>query len=96
MQVFQDGFVLQAHRLLYHSTLGLRVIKKKRKGGAARITHLRKKTYSIVVNLRGSQTSIVDLCGRGNRFMANRKRAALRLAARIKAHRLLFHSTLGV
>jgi len=26
---FRGGLVLKAHRLLYHSTLGLRVIKKK-------------------------------------------------------------------
>ena len=26
---FREGLVFQAHRLLYHSTLGLRVIKKK-------------------------------------------------------------------
>jgi len=28
---FRDGLVFKAHRLLYHSTLGLRVIKKKKK-----------------------------------------------------------------
>jgi len=28
---FRGGLVFKAHRLLYHSTLGLRVIKKKRK-----------------------------------------------------------------
>jgi len=26
------GFVFKAHRLVYHSTLGLRVIKKKKEG----------------------------------------------------------------
>ena len=30
---FRGGLVLKAHRLLYHSTLGLRVIKKKRVEG---------------------------------------------------------------
>jgi len=30
-QRFRGGLVFKAHRLLYHSTLGLRVIKKKRK-----------------------------------------------------------------
>ena len=29
MQRFRGGLVFKAHRLLYHSTLGLRVIKKK-------------------------------------------------------------------
>jgi len=35
VQRFRGGLVFKAHRLLYHSTLGLRVIKKKkrRKGG---------------------------------------------------------------
>jgi len=28
---FRGGLVFKAHRLLYHSTLGLRVIKKRRK-----------------------------------------------------------------
>jgi len=28
---FRDGLVFKAHRLLYHSHLGLRVIKKKRR-----------------------------------------------------------------
>ena len=30
-QGFRGGFAFKAHRLLYHSTLGLRVIKKKKK-----------------------------------------------------------------
>ena len=32
MQRFRGGLVFKAHRLLYHSTLGLRVIKKKTRG----------------------------------------------------------------
>ena len=31
---FRGGLVLKAHRLLYHSTLGSRVIKKKKREGA--------------------------------------------------------------
>jgi len=31
VQRFRDGLVFKAHRLLYHSTLGLRVIKEKKK-----------------------------------------------------------------
>jgi len=31
---FRGGLVFKAHRLLYHSTLGLRVIKKKKRGWA--------------------------------------------------------------
>jgi len=30
---FRGGLVFKAHRLVYHSTLGLRVIKKKKKVG---------------------------------------------------------------
>ena len=30
MQRFRDGLVFKAHRLVYHSTLGLRVMKKKK------------------------------------------------------------------
>ena len=33
MQRFRGGLVFKAHRLLYHTTLGLRVIKKKEKKG---------------------------------------------------------------
>ena len=36
VQRFQSGLVFKAHRLLYHSSLGLRVIKKKREVGAWR------------------------------------------------------------
>ena len=32
MQRFRDGLVLKALRLLYHSTLAVRVIKKKKSG----------------------------------------------------------------
>ena len=32
MQWFRGGLVFKAHRLVYHSTLGLRVIKKKKVG----------------------------------------------------------------
>jgi len=32
VQRFRGGLVFKAHRLLHHSTLGLRVIKKKRRG----------------------------------------------------------------
>ena len=31
MQRFRGGLVIKAHRLLYHSTLGVRVIRKKEK-----------------------------------------------------------------
>ena len=31
MERFQEGLVFKAHRLLYHSALGLRIIKKQKK-----------------------------------------------------------------
>jgi len=34
VQRFRGGLVFKAHRLLYHSTLGLRVIKKRRRSDA--------------------------------------------------------------
>ena len=39
MQRFRDGLLFKVHRLLYHSTIGLRVIKKeKRKSERVRLT----------------------------------------------------------
>ena len=35
MKRFRGGLIFKAHRLLYHSTLGLRVMKKKKKA----VTH---------------------------------------------------------
>jgi len=32
VQRFRGGLVFKAHRLLYHSTLGLKVLKKRRRG----------------------------------------------------------------
>ena len=46
VQRFRGGLVFKAHRLLYHSTSGLRVIEKKRK----QISHLNQslgKTYPV-------------------------------------------------
>ena len=43
VQRFRGGIVFKAHRLLYHSTLGLRVIKKKTK--VTYVKRLRKMTY---------------------------------------------------
>ena len=36
MQWFRGGLAFKAHRLVYHSALGLRVMKKK-KGGGSRV-----------------------------------------------------------
>jgi len=37
VQRFRGGLVFKAHRLLYHSALGLRVIKKKKKFRVCRV-----------------------------------------------------------
>ena len=37
MKLFRGGLAFKAHRLLYHSTLGLRVIKKKKKQGELKV-----------------------------------------------------------
>ena len=46
MKRFRDGLVFKAHRLVYHSTLGLRVIKKKRRG-AHLVRRARMRTFSL-------------------------------------------------
>ena len=38
VQWFRGGLVFKVHRLVYHSTLGLRVIKKKKKKKTAETT----------------------------------------------------------
>jgi len=40
VQRFRGGLVFKAHRLLYHATLGSRVIKKKKKAGGSLLAHL--------------------------------------------------------
>jgi len=40
VQRFRGGLVFKAHRLLYHSTLGLRVIKKKKREQLSRVQRL--------------------------------------------------------
>ena len=41
MQLFRGVLALKAHRLLYHSTLGLNVIKKKKQKKKKKIRHVR-------------------------------------------------------
>ena len=43
MNRFRQGLVFKAHRLVYHSTLGLRVIKKQRSLTYERLQDLREK-----------------------------------------------------
>ena len=49
MQRFQGGLVFKAHRLLYHSTLGSRVVKKKKE---------KVEVILVVVKLVGKHTSL--------------------------------------
>ena len=62
---FRGGLVSKAYRLLYHSTLGLRVIEKKRKdnlfgGGVARLARLQR----VFIILKNSQGPILALAFR--------------------------------
>jgi len=51
VQRFRGGLVVKAHRLLYHSTLGLRVIKKKkRRSGETAETELGDEMSECVAN----------------------------------------------
>ena len=47
MKKFRGGLVFKAHRLVYHSTLGSRVIKKKKKDVAA-VEHERGFRHCVV------------------------------------------------
>jgi hypothetical protein len=46
VQRFRGGLVFQAHRLLCHSTLGLRVIKKKNRRGRREVHDQRSNPYN--------------------------------------------------
>jgi len=56
VQRFQGGLVFKAHRLLYHSTLGLGVIKKKEK----------KRRYTMYCGLNRNAAGDTALGGRGD------------------------------
>ena len=49
---FRGGIVFKAHRLVYHSTLGWRVMKKKRRGSQVRVD---RNLGSVNLKGRGSQ-----------------------------------------
>ena len=57
MNRFRDGLVFKAHRLLYHSTLGTRVIKKKKKKKKKLVTLPLPVILIVVPILRLSGTS---------------------------------------
>ena len=80
---FRGGLVFKAHRLLYHPTLGLRVIKKKRK----RLDRERPSKVS-------SGTTRQDVPESRIAWIAIDSSLNLH-GALFKAHRLVYHSTLG-
>ena len=51
VQRFRDGFVFKVHRLLYTSTLGLRVIKKNRGQGRVTRRHTKHSRMGVVGTL---------------------------------------------
>ena len=61
MKRFRGGRVFKAHRPLYHSTLGLRVVKKKKKGPAFAPPAIRFEFRSLVSG------SGFRICGLGSR-----------------------------
>ena len=77
---FRGGLVPKAHRLLYHSTLGLRVIKKKK----------RRETHHLAWR-SAQKNEALDFETRVRRgtHHSRRRRPVF------KAHRWLYHSTLG-
>jgi len=50
----RGGLVVKAHRLLYHSTLGLRLIKKKKKKGGRTLGCAMGENFSIGTAFCGS------------------------------------------
>jgi len=59
VQVETEGLVFKAHRPLYHSTLGLRVIKKKKKETEqARVALLEQEMERIFIELMTSDRKL--------------------------------------
>ena len=57
MKRFRGGIVFEAHRLVYHSTLGLRVIKKKREDPTADLS-----LQGLLSEVQGSAGLATCLC----------------------------------
>jgi len=75
---FRGGLVCKAHRLLYHSTLGPRVIKKKKK----------KRTLLVALELSGRELelfSTVPQVNRGSTFALGRSTLDFYLAGQRSA-----------
>ena len=90
MRRFRGRLVFKAHRLLYHSTVGLRVIKKKKK--KVQVPGFRVQGSGFRV--QGSWCRVQDSGFRGLGSGRNVKR--FRGGLVFKARRLLYHSTLGL
>jgi len=99
--------VFKAHRLLYHSTLGLRVIKKKKGSGAAACTrplspanseHIRQPGPDSGLSFQVAVYVVPSSLGGGTRARLASVRVRERFRGRLvcKAHRRLYHSTLGL
>jgi len=82
---FRGGLVFKAHRLVYHSTLGLRVIKKKKRRSRVPSSSFRVAVFGVGVLGRG-----------GRHLLLHRHVQRFRGGLVFKAHRLVYHSTLGL
>ena len=93
MKLFRGGLVFKAHRLLYPSTLGLRVIqkkKKKKKKNHGRHLLQDPQPYRVTLYTR------LLICAEAGGIRQDRNVKRFRGGLVFKAHRLLNHSTLGL
>ena len=81
VQRFRGGLALKAHRLVYHSTLGSRVVKKKRRRAPA---------LAVIYH-----RFIRDCTGIAPRTRHVERHRACVSRARIQCYGLLYHSTPG-
>ena len=106
MQRFRGGLVFEARRLLYHLTLGLRVMKKKRRSHTC---HPR--IHPPPLSIRPNQAWNLSHCSAGRGEFASdsqgighqkwsiwstREGRRFRGGLVFEAHRLLYHSTLSL
>ena len=99
MQRFRGGLVFKAHRLLYHSTLGSRVIKKKVSVGSQVATTRNLISEGGLCSVpEGSlrYTSVNFQVDRISWARLEQGQAVGVVGSVGRAHRLLYHSTLGL
>ena len=65
MQRFRGGLVFKAHRLFYHSTLGLRVIKKKRRVEGRNLIGVAPEPRGLAVSWQARANGWTALAGKG-------------------------------